>query len=108
MTSTQVSPSSSKISEEIQKLDPSAVIELFELKLTADVNGVDQTYYYQNNTNELKRDIVFNNVTYAAAPVEVKGFNKVTKGTLPRPTFTVANANNAITILLSIYHLINQ
>ena len=109
MTSAQISPSSSKISEEIQKLDPSAVIELFELKLTPEVNGVTETttFYYHAGTNELKSDIVFNSVTYAAAPVEVKGFNKTTKGTLPRPTFTVANANNAITNLIALYNPLN-
>lgn len=107
MTSKQVSPSSSKISEEIQKLEPSAVIELFELKLTQEVNGIDQTYYYHAGTNEVKSDIVFNGVTYAAAPVEVKGFDKITKGTLPRPTFTVANADNAITNLMHIYNPLN-
>ena len=46
MTSAQIVPASSKISEEIQKLEPSALITLFELKLTAAVNGVDQTFYY--------------------------------------------------------------
>ncbi len=44
MTSTQISPSSSKISEEIQKLEPSAIIELFELKLTQAVNGANFFY----------------------------------------------------------------
>ena len=107
MTSTQISPSSSKISEEIQKLEPSAIIELFELKLTLAVNGVDQTYYYHAGTNELKSNIVFNGVTYVAAPVEIKGFNKTTKGTLPRPTFSVANADNAITNLMSLYNPLN-
>jgi len=107
MTSTQVSPSSSKISEEIQKLEPSAIIELFELKLTLAVNGVDQTYYYHAGTNELKSNIVFNGVTYVAAPVQVKGFDKVTKGTLPRPTFSVANADNAITNLMLLYSPLN-
>ena len=107
MTSTQVSPSSSKISEEIQKLEPSAIIELFELKLTLAVNGVDQTYYYHAGTNELKSNIVFNGVTYVAAPVQVKGFDKKTKGTLPRPTFSVANANNAITNLMLLYSPLN-
>ena len=107
MTSTQISPSSSKISEEIQKLEPSAIIELFELKLTADVNGVDQTYYYHAGTNELKSNIVFGGVTYVAAPVEVKGFDKKTKGTLPRPTFSVANADNAITNLMLLYNPLN-
>ena len=107
MTSTQVSPSSSKISEEIQKLEPSAIIELFELKLTLAVNGVDQTYYYHAGTNELKSNIVFNGVTYVAAPVQVKGFDKKTKGTLPRPTFSVANADNAITNLMLLYNPLN-
>jgi len=109
MTSKQVSPSSSKISEEIQKLEPSAIIELFELKLTPEVNGVTETttYYYHAGTNELKSNIVFNGVTYVAAPVEVKGFDKITKGTLPRPTFSVANADNAITNLISLYNPLN-
>ena len=71
MTSTQISPSSSKISKEIQKLEPSALITLFELKLTTAVNGVDQTFYYHAGTNELKSNIVFGGVTYVAAPVQV-------------------------------------
>ena len=107
MTSAQIVPASSKISEEIQKLEPSAIIELFELKLTLAVNGVDQTYYYHAGTNELKSNIVFNGITYVAAPVEVKGFDKVTKGTLPRPTFSVANADNAITNLTLLYNPLN-
>ncbi len=107
MTSTQIAPSSSKISEEIQKLEPSALITLFELKLTFDVNGVNQTFYYHAGTNELKSNIVFGGITYAAAPVQVKGFDKVTKGTLPRPTFTVANADNAITNLMLLYNPLN-
>ncbi len=107
MTSKQVSPTSSKISEEIQKLEPSALITLFELKLTAAVNGVDQIYYYHAGTNEIKSNIVFNSQTYVAAPVQVKGFDKVTKGTLPRPTFTVANADNAITNLMLLYNPLN-
>ena len=107
MTSAQIVPASSKISEEIQKLEPSAIIELFELKLTLAVNGVDQTYYYHAGTNELKSNIVFNGITYVAAPVEVKGFDKVTKGTLPRPTFSVGNADNAITNLMLLYNPLN-
>ena len=69
MTSAQIVPASSKISEEIQKLEPSALITLFELKLTLDINGVNQTYYYHAGTNELKSNIVFNGITYVAAPV---------------------------------------
>ena len=60
MTSSQISPASSKISEEIQKLEPSAVIELFELKLTSAVNGIDSTFYYHAGTNGISSNIVFN------------------------------------------------
>ena len=105
MTSSQVSPASDKISEEIQKLEPSAIIELFKLTFDKDVNG--QTiapYYYHAGTNELKGKIIFNGITYEPVPVKVEGFDKSTKGTLPRPRFTVANANNAISALLILYN----
>tara|TARA_R100000773_G_scaffold13106_1_gene12066 strand:+ start:364 stop:924 length:561 start_codon:yes stop_codon:yes gene_type:complete len=105
MTSSQVSPASDKISEEIQKLEPSAIIELFKLTFDKDVNG--QTiapYYYHAGTNELKGKIIFDGITYEPVPVKVEGFDKTTKGTLPRPTFTVANANNAISALLILYN----
>ena len=107
MTSSQIIPASTKISEEIQKLEPSALITLFELKLTTAINGVDQTFYYHAGTNSIKSNIIFGGITYAAAPVEVKGFDKVTKGTLPRPTFAVANADNAITNLMLLYNPLN-
>jgi phage-related protein len=48
------------IQEQIQSLEPSAIIELFQLQLTAAVNGVDTTFYYHAGTNELSQDIVFN------------------------------------------------
>ena len=92
------------IQEQIQSLEPSAIIELFELQLTAAVNGVDQTFYYHAGTNELTADIVFNGVTYAAYPIEVDGFELTTKGTLPRPSMRIANANNAISSLLLAYN----
>lgn len=92
------------IQEQIQLLEPSAIIELFELELTEAVNGIDQTYYYHAGTNELTADVVFNNITYAAYPIEVDGFELSTKGTLPRPSMKIANANNAISALLVLYN----
>ena len=107
MTSTQISPSSSKISEEIQKLEPSAIIELFELKLTQAVNGVDQTFYYHAGKNDIKTNIVFGGQTYEAVPCKVKGFDKTTSGTLPSPTFSIANSDNTITNLMLLYNPLN-
>ncbi len=93
-----------KVERELHSLEPSAIIELFELHLTAAVNGVNLVYYYHAGTNELSQDIVFNGVTYSAVPIEVDGFKVTTKGTLPRPRMKIANANNAITALLNTYN----
>jgi len=92
------------IQEQLYKLQPSAIIELFQMELTLAVNGVDTTFYYHAGTNELTADIVFGGLTYAATPIEVEGFEMTTKGTLPRPTMRVANANSAISALLVLYN----
>ncbi|NBT50135.1 MAG: phage minor tail protein L [Marivivens sp.] len=92
------------IQEQLQSLEPSAIIELFELELTEAVNGINQTYYYHAGTNELSADIVFSQITYAAFPIEVEGFEVTSNGTLPRPTMRIANANNSISTLLVLYN----
>ena len=55
--SSQIAPAKAIVSEEIQKLEPSALIELFELTYTAAVNGIDQVVRYHAGTNEVKSDI---------------------------------------------------
>ena len=104
MTSSQIAPASTKVSEEIQKLEPSALIELFELTYTAAVNGIDQTVRYHAGTNEIKSDIVFDGKTYSALPVQVTGFDKKTLGTLPRPKLKVSNVNNALSAFIQLYN----
>lgn len=95
------------VQEQIQKLEPSAVIELFQLHLTAAVNGVDAVYYYHAGTNEIYENIVFNSITYSAVPCQMDGFKRTATGTLPRPTFTIANVNSAISSLMSSYNPLN-
>ena len=68
------------IQEQLQSLEPSAIIELFQLQLTAAVNGIDTTFFYHAGTNELGGDVVFNGLTYQAVPVEVEGFDVTSKG----------------------------
>ena len=118
MTSSQISPASSKISEEIQKLEPSAEIELFILSYTNKVNGTplidsqgntlltDDPYniYYHAGTNEIKSNIIFNGNEYVAVPAQVTGFDSTTTGTLPRPKFKIANVNNAISSFIQLYN----
>ena len=92
------------IQEQLQSLEPSAIIELFQLQLTAAVNGIDTTFFYHAGTHALGGDVVFNGLTYQAVPVEVEGFDVTSKGAIPRPTFRVANANSSISALLALYN----
>ena len=102
-------PASAAVSPELQSLEPSAIIELFKLTFNKAVNGLteddaDVVYYYHAGTNEIKTNIVFNTQSYVPLPVKVTGFNKTTKGTLPRPKFEIANTDNAISALLILYN----
>lgn len=92
------------IYHEIQGLQPSAIIELFQLKLTEEVNGIDITFYYHAGTNELTGNVVFNGKTYAPTPIEIEGFEMSAKGTLPRPTMRIANVAGSISALLLLYN----
>ena len=98
-------PASAAVSPELQSLEPSAIIELFKLTFNKAVNGLteddaDVVFYYHAGTNEVKTNIIFNGISYTPLPVKVTGFNKTTKGTLPRPKFEIANTNSAISALI--------
>ena len=92
------------IQEQLQSLEPSAIIELFELELTEAVNGIDQTYYYHAGTNELTANVTFNGQEYTATAIEVDGFQASSKGVLPRPSMRIGNTGNAISALLLVYN----
>jgi lambda family phage minor tail protein L len=95
------------IQEQLQLLNPSAIIELFQLELTELVNGIDLTLYYHAGKNDLTNDIVFGGTTYSAYPIEVDGFELTSKGTLPRPTMRVSNIAGSITQILLLYKVLN-
>ena len=90
----------SAVYDELYKLEPDAIIELFHLQFTVATNGLDDNLYFHAGTNGIPTSIVFGGITYTAAPVEADGFEKTGKGVLPRPTLQVANVNNAITSLM--------
>ena len=71
--------------KELQKLAPTAIIDLFEVRLTEGLNG-DGSFFnngtgqspnrvvtlrYHAGTNRLVNDIVFDGKTYSAVPVEL-------------------------------------
>ncbi len=103
------------LAEELLRLAPTAVIDLFKVILSKGINeqspvpwpnsdGSDVELRYHAGKNGLTEDIKFDTETYPAVPVEVDGFEFSAKGTLPRPTLKVANVNNAITLLMGQYN----
>ena len=88
------------ITSEIQKLEPSAIIELFEMDATA--FGGDLLRFHAG-TNGLIQNLVWQGNTYTAFPIKASGFDLSGNGQLPRPRLQVANVTGAITVLVLTY-----
>ena len=88
---------------ELQKINPSGIIELFELVLFANIHGSDFTYRFHAGTNETTSygNVIWDSNTYSALPIEVDGFEyNAESGTLPRPTIRVSNLFGTISAIL--------
>lgn len=79
------------VASNVQKINPSAVIELFELDATNILGG--GIYRFHSGVNELGNDIVWQGQTYVRFPIEVEGLEVSGNNTGPpaRPTIKVSN-----------------
>lgn len=93
-------PVNASIAAEVQKLAPSAIIELFELQLVQSLHGSSDLYRFHAGTNQLNGNIVWAGNSYTRYPVEADGFEYSGQGQLPRPRLRVANITGLITALL--------
>ena len=92
--------STAPIITDLQKINPSSVIELFTLEITAALHGSNATYRFHAGTNyNSNADIIWATNTYTKIPIQAEGF-AYTRGQLPRPTLVVSNALNTITAIL--------
>jgi len=91
---------SAAITTEIQKLEPSAIVELFEMDATA--FGGDLLRFHAG-TNGLSGNVVWKGNTYTAYPIKASGFEFSGNGQLPRPKLTVSNVTGAITLMVLTY-----
>jgi lambda family phage minor tail protein L len=83
---------------DLQKIAPSAVIELFQLELNAAQHGVNETYYFHAGVNATNSgDIIWNSQTYLAFPIEATEFEYTGTGSLPRPKLRISNIYGTIT-----------
>ena len=89
-----------KITSELQKLAPNAIIELFQLD--ASIFGGD-IYYFHAGTNELTQSITWQGQEYIAYPIQITGFEISSGGQLPRPKMIVSNISGIITALALAY-----
>ena len=87
--------------EELAKINPSAIIELFELRLDSTLHGSSDVYRFHAGANAaVSGNIVFNSQTYTRIPITAEGFEYSNTGTLPRPTLSISNLDGTMTTLL--------
>ena len=83
--------STDPVFSDIQKVNPSAIIELFTLTLDSALHGATTVYRFHAGTNlDANGKIVWAGNEYLRFPVQATGF-AYQRGQLPRPTLTVSN-----------------
>jgi lambda family phage minor tail protein L len=97
---TETAHTSPAITAEIQKLAPSAVIELYVLDLSIFGQGPVR---FHAGTNALLQRVVWQGYAYEAFPIQVEGFEFNGGGQVPRPRLRVANVTGSITALVLSY-----
>ena len=87
--------------EELAKINPSAIIELFEVRLDSALHGSNDVYRFHAGSNaDVTGNIIFNSQTYSRVPLKADGFEYANTGTLPRPTLAISNLSSTISALL--------
>ena len=83
--------STDPVFSDIQKVNPSAIIELFTLTLDNALHGATTVYRFHAGTNlDANGKIVWDGNEYLRFPVQATGF-AYQRGQLPRPTLSVSN-----------------
>tara|TARA_R100000231_G_scaffold64888_2_gene52364 strand:- start:209 stop:787 length:579 start_codon:yes stop_codon:yes gene_type:complete len=92
--------STDPVFSEIQKINPSAIIELFVLQLDTALHGANTIYRFHAGTNlNANGEIVFAGNSYLRFPIQATGFADQ-RGQLPRPKVTISNTTGLISSIL--------
>lgn len=81
------------IESEIQKLAPSARIELFEVDATAIGGSVER---FHSGTNGLRQIVVWQGNEYPPFPIQATGFDISGQGPSPRPKLSIADVDGLV------------
>ena len=91
----------SSVYADLSVLAPSAIIELFELRLDNTLHGSSNITRWHNGCNEgITGAIVWDGNIYSSFAIRAEGFEQTATGSLPRPSLTVANTDGLITALI--------
>ena len=91
---------------ELQKINPSSLIELFTVTLDSSLHGATTVYRFHAGSNmNSSGELIWDGNSYQRFRVKAEGFEFTCKGQFPRPKFTVSNALGTITALMA---LVNQ
>jgi len=96
------------IISDLQKTNPSAIIELFELELDSTLHGTQSTMTYRFHAGsnlDLNGKVIWQLNEYLRYPVEASGF-AFQRGQLPRPQITISNALSLISAVMLEVNLI--
>ena len=89
----------SSIFDDISKINPGSVIELFTLTLKTALHGANTVYRFHSGSNQTNQDIVWAGNSYIRFPIIAEGF-AFQRGQLPRPKLVVSNALGTISAIL--------
>jgi len=87
---------------EIQKLNPSALVELFMLDISPIAPALppaQQVLRFAAMANELGGAVLWQGHSFRPFPIEARGFDLSAQGSPPRPTLRAANIGGALTAL---------
>jgi lambda family phage minor tail protein L len=84
---------------EVHKLNPSSIVELYELDTT--VIGGDVVLYFHNGTSGVQYDaIYFKGKAYEPQPIIMRGFEQSIDGKPPRPQMAITNIGGWMSALM--------
>jgi lambda family phage minor tail protein L len=89
----------SSIFDDLSKINPTSVIELFTLTLKTALHGDNTVYRFHSGTNQVNQNIVWAGNSYTRFPIVAEGF-AFQRGQLPRPKLIVSNALGTISAIL--------
>ena len=93
--------STALVYSEAQKINPSAIIELFTLQLSQTFHGDTSIYRFHGGSNlNNNGEIVWAGNSYTRMPIIADGF-AYRRGQIPRPKLTISNALGSISTILN-------